>query len=93
MRGNLLLGVAIGATAALFGPKIWESGRPTIKKALRAGFEGYGAARVATARFSEEVEDLVAEVLYEMKEGVSEAASERGDQAGNAANAAAKAND
>lgn len=90
MRDNMLIGIAIGAAAALVGPKLWESSRPTIKKALRAGLESYGTARVAAARFSEEVEDLVAEVLYEMKEGSSEAAGapdKEGVEAG------AKAND
>ncbi len=80
MRGNLLLGIAIGAGAALIGPKFWESNRPAIKKALRAGIEGYGAARVAAARFSEEIEDLVAEVLYEMREGVADAVAGAGEE-------------
>jgi len=82
MRGNLLLGMAIGVGAALVGPKLWETNRETIKKAMRAGLEGYGAARVAAARFGEEVEDLVAEVLHEMKEeATGEAGAGTGDKA------------
>jgi hypothetical protein len=82
MRSNLLVGIAIGAGAALFGPKLWQTNRQTIKKTLRAGIEGYGAARVAAARFGEEVEDLVAEVLYEMKEGAEgEAVVDVGEKA------------
>jgi len=82
MRGNLLVGIAIGAGAALFGPRLWEANRQTIKKALRAGIEGYGSARIAAARFGEEVEDLVAEVLYEMKEGPEgEASVDAGEKA------------
>lgn len=68
MRGNLFLGIAIGAGAALFGPSLWKSGRPAIKGAVRAGMEGYGVARVKAAQFAEEVEDLIAEVAHEMQD-------------------------
>ena len=74
MRGNLFLGIAIGAGAAVFGPSLWKSGRPAIKGAVRAGIEGYGIARIKAAQFAEEVEDLVAEVAHEMQEAAAEAA-------------------
>ena len=73
MKGNLWVGIAIGAGAMLFGPPLWRSNRPAIKKAVRAGIEGYGAARVTAARLAEEIEDLVAEVAHEMHDIVEEA--------------------
>jgi len=73
MRGSLLIGIAIGAGAALFGPGLWRSGRPAIKQAVRAGLEGYGQARVTAMRMAEEIEDLVAEVTHEMQDLVVEA--------------------
>ena len=68
MRGNFFLGAAVGAGAVLFGPTLWKSGRPAIKSAVRAGIEGYGVARIKAAQFAEEVEDLVAEVVYELED-------------------------
>lgn len=74
MRGGFLVGLAIGAGAALAGPAFWRSARPAAKKAMRAGFEGYVVARQAAARMAEEIEDLVAEVSHEMTETAAEAA-------------------
>lgn len=75
MRGNVWTGIAIGAGAVLFGPALLRSSRPALKQLLRAGLEGYGSARVAAARLAEEVEDLVAEVAYEMQDIATEAAA------------------
>ncbi|OCC25029.1 hypothetical protein MB02_06235 [Croceicoccus estronivorus] len=71
MRGGFLVGLAIGAGAALAGPTFWRSARPAAKKAMRAGFEGYIVARQAAARMAEEVEDLIAEVSHEMTEAAN----------------------
>jgi hypothetical protein len=68
LRGGLLLGVALGAGAAIVGPAVWRTARPYAKSALRSGIEGLAAARVAAARVGEEVEDLVAEVMHEISE-------------------------
>lgn len=68
VRSGFLIGVAVGVGAAVFGPMAWRSARPFAKSALRAGIEGYAAARVAAARVGEEIEDLAAEVKHEIKE-------------------------
>ena len=72
MRGGFFLGLAIGAGAALVGPNWWRSARPTAKKAMRAGFEGYVVARQAMAKMAEEIEDLAAEVSHEMAQAAAE---------------------
>ena len=72
MRGGFLAGLALGVGAALVGPAFWRSARPTAKKAMRAGFEGYIVARRAMAQMTEEIEDLVAEVSHEMMEAAAE---------------------
>ena len=79
MRGGFFVGLAIGAGAALLGPNWWRSARPTAKKAMRAGFEGYVVARQAMARMAEEIEDLAAEVSHEMAQAAAEA--EQSDEA------------
>lgn len=68
IRGGLFLGVAVGIGAAIVAPTVWRVLRPAAKSALRAGIAGYGAARTTAARAGEEVEDLVAEVVYEAEE-------------------------
>lgn len=82
---GVLLGAALGTGAALLGPLMWRAGRPLAKSALRAGIEGFGAARVAAARIGEEVEDLVAEVRHEMD--VSTAAPTEAEAEGEAVHA------
>lgn len=74
MRGGFFVGLAVGIGGALIAPAYWRSGRPLAKKALRAGVEGYVVARRTTARFTEEIEDLIAEVTHEMHEAAAEAA-------------------
>lgn len=77
MRGGFFWGIALGAGAALAGPAAWRSGRPVAKRALRAGVEGYVAARRLAARMGEEIEDLVAEVAHDMKDASVEASHTR----------------
>lgn len=73
--GGLLIGVAAGVGAALIGPALWRLGRPVAKDAIKASVAGYGAARVALARASEEVEDLVAEASHELSEAAAATAA------------------
>lgn len=68
MRGNFLVGVAVGAAAVWFGAGFGRSSRPLAKSAIRAGILAYLEARGAVARFGEEVEDLIAETMNEMAE-------------------------
>lgn len=74
VRGGLLIGIAVGLGMAVIGPTLWRLARPTAKDAIKAGVAGYGAARVALARASEEVEDLVAEATHEIKQTAAKAA-------------------
>ena len=74
VRGTFILGIAVGGAAALVGPSVWRVARPLAKAALRAGLEGYGAARIAGARMAEEAEDLFAEVMHEIDEATAQAA-------------------
>ncbi|MGQ7792220.1 DUF5132 domain-containing protein [Faunimonas sp. B44] len=89
VRGGFFLGIAVGAGAAVVGPALWRTARPYAKSAVRAGLEGYAAARVAAARVGEEVEDLVAEVMHEI--GAEDAGAAAGASAGAATGAAAGA--
>lgn len=75
LRGGFLIGLAVGVGAAVIGPTLWRLARPAAKDAIKAGVAGYGAARVALARASEEVEDLVAEATHEIKETAAQAAA------------------
>lgn len=74
VRSGLLIGVAVGVGVAVIGPTLWRLMRPAAKDAIKAGVAGYGAARVALARATEEVEDLVAEATHEIKETAAKAA-------------------
>jgi hypothetical protein len=76
LRGGFLIGAAVGAGAALFGPSIWRASRPFAKAALKAGLDGYAGARTAAARAAEEVEDLVVETVHEMQEAAAVPAPE-----------------
>ena len=73
-RGALFVGAAV-ATGAVLGPAIWRNGRPIAKSALRSGMEVAEAARVAAARFVEDIEDLVAEVRHEQAEATEDDAA------------------
>ncbi len=63
---TLLIGagaLAVGAIVA--APKILRASRPFVREALRRGLAFYDKARSAAAEFSDDVEDLVAEVRAE----------------------------
>ncbi|TCT07800.1 DUF5132 domain-containing protein [Aquabacter spiritensis] len=74
--GGLLIGLALGLGTAVIGPALWRLGRPLAKDAIKAGVTGFGAARVAVARASEEVEDLVAEAAHELAQATQAADAE-----------------
>ena len=72
MAGNfssgLLVGLVVGAGAALVGTDRWQSARPIAKGLIRMGLAGFAAARRAATRAAEDLEDLVAETMHEMNE-------------------------
>ncbi|MEP9349107.1 hypothetical protein [Xanthobacter sp. KR7-225] len=84
LRGGFLIGLAVGVGVAVIGPTLWRLARPAAKDAIKAGVAGYGAARVALAKASEEVEDLVAEAAHEMKTAAATAAAAAEEAAGEA---------
>lgn len=67
---NLLIGLAIGAGAAIFArdvlPSFREAGRPLAKAALKSGIVAFDRVRESLAAWAESAEDLVAEVREEM---------------------------
>ncbi len=73
LRTGFLVGAAVGAGAALFGPALWRVARPYAREAVKAGMTGFAAASAAAARAAEEVEDLAAEVAHEMREAAGKA--------------------
>jgi hypothetical protein len=64
---GLLVGLAVGAGAALVGTDRWQSARPLAKGAIRAALIGFAVARRAAVRAAEDFEDLVAETMHEME--------------------------
>lgn len=90
LRNGFLIGVAVGAGAAIFGPSIWRAARPHAKAALRAGMDGYASARAAAARAAEEVEDLVVETVHEMQEAAAPASEAAAEAEGDVIRAGAK---
>lgn len=67
---ELIPGLIIGAGAVLLGklfPEMGDYVRPAIKGALRAGFVMAQKAQELVAETSEQVHDLVAEVMLEQK--------------------------
>ncbi len=73
MIGSRILGAAllIGGGAAVIGlavaaPKILRAARPFVRESLKRGMGAYARARAAAAEFTEDVEDLVAEVQAEL---------------------------
>jgi Protein of unknown function (DUF5132) len=67
---ELIPGLVIGAGAILLGKLFPEAGhyvRPAIKSALRAGFSLTQKVQEVLAETSEQVHDLVAEVMHEQK--------------------------
>jgi hypothetical protein len=90
-KDALLMGLALGAGVAAVArgmvPAIRDTGRPLAKAALKSSFLFFERTRETLAEWSEEVEDLLAEVQAEVEaeaegEAESEAESEpkaRGD--------------
>ncbi|WP_310615589.1 DUF5132 domain-containing protein [Limnohabitans sp.] len=67
---ELIPGLIIGAGAILLGklfPELGDYVRPAIKGALRAGFVLSQKVQEVVAETSEQVHDLVAEVMHEQK--------------------------
>jgi len=67
---ELIPGLIIGAGAILLGklfPEVGDYVRPAIKGALRAGFVLTQKVQEVVAETSEQVHDLVAEVMHEQK--------------------------
>ena len=66
LQAGLAAGVAIGVGAAVVAPAVFRILRPGVKTALKAGFSGVVAARVAVLKAGEHIEDLLAEVAHEL---------------------------
>lgn len=66
LRAGLAAGAALGVGAAVVAPAAFRILRPGFKTALKAGFAGLSAARVAVMKAGEHVEDLLAEVAHEL---------------------------
>lgn len=75
LRTGFLLGAAVGAGLAVFGPTLWRAARPYARDAVKAGMAGFAAAQAAAARAAEEVEDIVAEATHELREAVDHGAT------------------
>jgi hypothetical protein len=65
--------VVIGAAGALIAaatlaPRVLRSARPMLRRGLKRGLGAYAALRAAAAEFTEDVEDLVAEVQSELSQ-------------------------
>ncbi len=60
------VGVAVGATVAIFGPPLLKAAQPFIRHGLKAGMIGYERGREALAQLTETVEDAYAEAVAEM---------------------------
>lgn len=56
----------IAAGAVIAAPRILRAARPLVRDGLKRGMEVYERVRGAAAEFSEDVEDLVAEVKSEI---------------------------
>jgi hypothetical protein len=70
LGGVVVLGLGVGAIAlAANAPKLLRAARPVLRKGLKQGLEAYAAVRGAAAELAEDVEDLVAEVQAELKQG------------------------
>jgi len=63
----LLVGAGVVAVGAVIAaPRILRVARPLVRDGLKRGMEIYERVRGAAAEFSEDVEDLVAEVKSEI---------------------------
>lgn len=78
----VVLGLGVGALAlAANAPKLLRAARPVLRKGLKHGLEAYTAVRGAAAEFAEDIEDLVAEVQTELKQGHEPAAEAEAKEA------------
>jgi hypothetical protein len=62
----LLGGSALAIAAVLSAPKIMRTARPLLRGGLKRGLGLYEQARTSAAEFTEDVEDLVAEVRRDL---------------------------
>lgn len=82
LGGAFVLGMGVGALAlAANAPKLLRAARPVLRKGLKQGLEAYAAVRGAAAELAEDVEDLVAEVQAELKQGHEPAAEAEAKEA------------
>lgn len=66
----IVLGVGVGVIAlAVNAPKVLRAARPVLRKGLKRGLGAYAAMRSAASELAEDVEDLLAEVQAELKQG------------------------
>lgn len=68
LLGTVLVIGAAGALvgAAVMAPRLLRAARPALRQGLKRGLSAYAAVRAAAAEFTEDVEDLVAEVQQEL---------------------------
>lgn len=63
----LLIGAGVVAVGAVIAaPRVLRVARPLVRDGLKRGMEFYERVRGAAAEFSEDVDDLVAEVKAEV---------------------------
>jgi hypothetical protein len=73
---GLVAGVGACAVAPVLRPVADELLRPVLKAAVRGGFTGVERGRVAWARVTEELEDVLAEVRAEREQALTEELAE-----------------
>lgn len=78
LKGNVMMGLAIGIGAAVMGPAVLPAlagvAKPLLKAAIKSGLLLYEKGKETAAELSEVVEDVVAEAKAEMEEVHAEAA-------------------
>jgi hypothetical protein len=78
LKGNVMMGLAIGIGAAVLGPTVLPAlagvAKPLLKAAIKSGLMLYEKGKETAAELSEVVEDVVAEAKAEMEEVHAEAA-------------------
>lgn len=67
LSAALLVGGGIAAIALVAAaPRLLRVARPFVRESLKRGMGAYARARAATAEFTEDLQDLVAEVQAEL---------------------------
>lgn len=78
LKGNVMMGLAIGIGATVLGPAVLPAlagvAKPLLKAAIKSGLLLYEKGKETAAELSEVVEDVVAEAKAEMEEVYAEAA-------------------